>query len=117
MKAFMRAIAKVEGFERGDFGRELLRPVAFHAEFVNQPQVGLDEQPRRAAIGVIDALARLGIEDNRHKQRHLRRRQELAGAAALAFGKLAQEILVSLAEDVLLHVLQPEPVLVEDLDE
>ena len=120
----MRAIAKVEGliswpnsFSGATFGGSFFDPLPFTPNLLDQPQVGLDEQPRRAAVGVIDALAGLGIEDNRHEQRHLRRRQELAGAAALAFGKLAQEIFVGLAEDVLLHVLQPEPVLVEDLDE
>ena len=114
----MRAIAKVDGliswpksFSGATFGGSFSGRCLSLARIFDQPQVGLDEQARRAAVGVIDAQAGLGIEDHRHEHRHLRRRQELAGAAALAFGKLAQQIFVGLAEDVLLHVLQSEPVL------
>ena len=53
----------------------------------------------------------------RHEDADLARRVELAGALALAFGELAQQVLVGPAEDVRLHVLQAQPVLVEDLDQ
>ena len=67
MKAFMRAMAKVVGLiswpksrKRGDRRRQPRRPFCLHAVRLQQPQVALDQQARRAAAGVVDGHARAG---------------------------------------------------------
>jgi hypothetical protein len=103
--------------ERGDFGRQSAATITGLAVGFQQPKVALDQQPGRAAAGVVDLLAGLRLQDAGHQDGHLARGVDLAGALALALGELPQQVLVGAAEDVRLDVVQAEPMLAEHLDQ
>ena len=102
------------GATLGGSSQPPVRPLALGLQ---QPQVALDEQPARAAAGVVDRHARLGVQHPGHEHGHLSGRVELPGALALPLGELPQQVLVGSAQDVGLHVVEAEAVLgvVEDL--
>ena len=83
----------------------------FHGDFA------LHQQPARAAAGVVDLHARLRLQHLRHDRSHLPRCVELAGALAAAFGELADQVFVALADDVGLHILQAQPLDADRLDQ
>src|SRR5688572_20056039 len=80
---------------------------------------GFGSAPRhRAAARVVDAYARLGVHDQGHHLGDLGRGEVLAGGlAAAALGELADEVLVTAADDVGFHVLQAQPLLADLLDQ
>ena len=73
-------------------------------------ELELDQQPRRPAGEVVTILAGPRPHDMRHQESDLGRREELAGAAARAFGELPEQVFVGAAQEVGLHVGQAEPV-------
>ena len=73
-------------------------------------ELKLDEQPRRAAGVVVARLAGPWAHQVRHEETDLGRREELARALAGAFGEFAQQIFISAAQEVGLHVGQAEAV-------
>jgi hypothetical protein len=97
----------VELQRRGFFG---LGPV-FHGD------LELHEEAAGAAAGVVDGHAGFGLEDAGHDGADLGRGVELAGALAAALSELADEILVALADDVGLDVIQAEALGTDGLDE
>ena len=73
-----------------------------HGEFA------LDEQATGAAGGVVNFHARVWREDAGHDLADFAWGVELAGALAAAFGELADEVFVTLADDVGLHIAQAQ---------
>ncbi|TQN50774.1 hypothetical protein DLNHIDIE_00629 [Acidithiobacillus thiooxidans ATCC 19377] len=99
-----------EQFERGDaallaLGVFLHGDLAFH------------EQAAGAAGGVVDFHAGLRLEHAGHDGADLGRSIELAGALAAAFGELADQVFVALADDVGLDVVETEALGADGLDE
>ncbi len=114
----MLAIAQVSGDVL--LAVELERRVLLaRAQFIfsSQHQLALDEQSRRAAAGIVDSHARLGVHDARHDQADFRGRVEFAGAGDAALGELADEVLVAAADDVGLDVLETQALLADPLDQ
>ena len=72
-----------------------------------------DEQAGGAAAGVVDAHARIGVHDQRHDPGDFRRREELAGGLAAAFGELADQVLVAAADDVGFDIVQAQALLAD----
>jgi hypothetical protein len=79
--------------------------------------LALDQQAARAAGGVVDFHAGLGLEHAGHDGADLGRGIELAGTLAAALGKLADEVFVALADDVGLDVVEPEALGADGLNE
>jgi hypothetical protein len=103
--------------ERSDLGRQAHGAVLPHAVLFDQAQVRLDQEASRAAARIVDRLPGRGVEDARHERGHLRRREELARRGTRALRELAQQVLVGAAEEVWLHVVEAEAVLIEDADQ
>ena len=79
--------------------------------------LALHQQAAGAAGGVVDFHAGLGLEHAGHDGADLGRGVELAGALAAAFGELADQVFVALADDVGLDVVEPEALGADGLDE
>src|SRR3546814_10719528 len=73
-------------------------------------ELQLDQQAEAAAGGVVGFLARARAQDRGHQEADLARGEELAGALALAFGELTQQVFVAAAEEVGFDVVQAEAV-------
>src|SRR6185312_831592 len=73
-------------------------------------QLQFDQQAEAAAGVVVSLLAGARAQDFGHQETDFARSEELARALALAFGELAQQVLVAAAEEIRLHVVQAEPV-------
>lgn len=108
-----------EELQRCDVRWQFEPPVFLFAFGLKQPQMALDEQSRRTATGIVDRVARFGIEDAGHDDADLGGREPLPAALPLALGKFPQQVLVSPAQNVRFHVIQAEPVVrvVQDLYE
>ena|GEM_PF-3852547 len=63
----------------------------------------------------MDLHARLRLKNARHKNGDFSGSIEFAGALALTFGKLAQQVFVSSTQDVRFHIIESQPVLAQDL--
>ena len=85
--------------------------VSFHGDFE------LYEEAPGAAAGIVDGHAGLRLEHTGHDGADLGRGVELAGALAAAFGELADEIFVALADDVGFDVIEPQALGADSLNE
>ncbi len=78
----------------------------------------LDQHAARAASRVVDAHARLRLDDLDQRAHHFGRGVELAGLLAGGIGKVLDQIFVGRAQQIgKLEVLVPERDLLEVLDE
>ena len=85
---------------------QLERAVDLRLPFL-QRQLALHQQPARTAARVVDFLALLGLHQIGDEPADFLRREEFAGALALAFGELPQKIFIGPTEEVRLHVSSP----------
>ena len=76
--------------------------LVFHGDFK------LYEEAPGSAAGIVDGHAGLRLEHTGHDGADLGRGVELAGALAAAFGELADEIFLALADDVGFDVIEPQ---------
>lgn len=77
----------------------------------------MDLQSCRAAGRIVDGGAGGRDEDAGHERSNLRWGEELAGALALPFGKLAEQVLVGPTKDVGIDIVRTESMLAEDLNQ
>ena len=99
---------------------ELERGVLFLA-FGTHPLVecnlALDEQAAAAAAGVVHFLSWRALQHTGHDLAHFAGGVKLSGALSAAFGKLADQVFIALADNVGLHIMQSQPLGADGLDE
>ncbi len=107
----------------GDGGGGQVHLLAVEPEGAGVAAVGadavdrLDQHPARAAGRVVDGLIRLGGEHPHDEPYDLAWREELPGLPAALVGEVLEQVLVCLAEHIVIDLLRVQGQAVEGVDQ
>ena len=88
--------------ERGHFGIVMILFPEVHR--------ALNQKASGPTAGIIDLLARFGIEDLRHEDRDFTRSIEFPGTLPGSFCEFPEQVLVRTADDIRFNISKAEPV-------